>query len=395
MLLIDKNNFNYKHQDNSLLIINNPEIISKLYDIDDIISPKEFLKLEKIPYLKLIFILIYNKDKEYQEIFKRIKNREIIIYNHYPMIDPLPFDNFKYIEEKINKELITIIYKEENLEDIIEEGKIILIFSDDDIKIKREKIREIYKINEDINKTKFGKINSKRKTTFIIMNSQNIIPLPFDNIVKIYFHNFKLLSQEFIEFSKSYLHQGEIIINLDVSTETLPYLSLPFIREEKIVLKENPQRFLDESIKRTNTISLYPFIIIASILNEGKKGELTDINYEQDNISNHQICRTEGITKKIDEVYEILNKRYKIEKIDLPDQRFNKSTDLPDQRFNDSKELIEEIYKEHIYHLKDYENHIYTNNYKESKIINFDGLEYPKKIIKLNEEENIIFYYAI
>jgi hypothetical protein len=172
----------------------------------------------------LIFDLIDNQDFYFHIIFKILNLRvvkkegripEVVVINHSETIENIPLSIDKVFENKINKKEIKIKYSKnpyrikerwdmlsEISEEIIKtklEGGIILVITpgirESDFFIRklknaRREDLESYLLDENIHKTKFcrSKIYNKikEKTTVLVTDANNLLPLPYENIEIIY-----------------------------------------------------------------------------------------------------------------------------------------------------------------------------------------------------------------
>jgi len=231
--------FNFIEDRNQLLELSNKNLVESSLIVNMLIEEK------KLPFDILIIDLINNRDLNYHLIIKlfkysKIKDKELIIYNHY---DSLPFHIKNIKKEEKQKQDIKINYQEKDFK-IRDRKNIINNIADKISKINQKdiiilvivpglseskqlygKIKslrndnfEIYQLNENIEKTKFGRYIRKEKTNILIMESDSIIPLPYQNIEIIYdcymYSNnrgkFNYLYKEHLNLLKTYLNKGEI-----------------------------------------------------------------------------------------------------------------------------------------------------------------------------------------
>lgn len=533
MIVVNSNSFDYNldsYGDKIIALVNNKsEIMKTIYnDFNFISNTSDLLKLEKnnlvsstflidlliegkkIPFDTIIINLVRGKDLYYQLIinlmkYSQIKEKDLIIYNHY---ENLPF-YIKDVQEEKNKKEIKINFYDEVFKikerkemieiigdkisqlDIFSKKVLVIVPGLEESKYLFGKLRnlkrdnlEIYQIDNNIGKTKFIKYSRKEKITVLIMEAKNIIPLPYDDIEIIYdsymYTNnsgkINYFYKEHLNLLKTYLNQGQI--NLMVTEEFFnnsPNLGVPImsfketykyylkilrnnilepdliftdiVGEDRLIrlkktlknlnILNNKSILIDEEllfsiplnlrpalliykiIEDKNKLPLFPFIVLASIIekvryiNDGIKNddplvfylhkwlvfsrEFKNLVIEKDKLKtwckNNQLnfYNFEGIIEKVIEVYKVLSLKYNIE-IAI----FN-----IDNLMKKSLKFLEKAFKEYIYHIKHKEedNHIYTNNQEEVKIKRYLEYKYPEKIISFYQNRNnndqldeIVFY---
>lgn len=231
----------YKH----LKLIENEENLTDIENVN-LISSQLILKLIlnnfQIPFDILIFDLLNSKDFYYLLIINLVKIKKltvkIVIYNHCPSV-PFHIKKKDIKEDIIKKEDIKINFHnkgyslkelKDKLIDIDKETKILVIVNNKNesqylykiLKKERKTHLNIHQLNEKIN-------FREGKTTILIMENSNLIPLPHEDIEIIY-DNCKRIFKEYLDLLKTYLYQGEI--NLNISEEEfnkLPQINIPYI----------------------------------------------------------------------------------------------------------------------------------------------------------------------
>lgn len=450
---------------------------------------------------KLVFDLIDNKNFYCHLILNIVKyyniKIDIILLNHSDIIDNFSLNIDKIIDKNIDKGDIKITYSDNfynlkdrdkliedmflkiNVLDLKNQIVLALVPSIRDAKALYKKLKstkETYIINDDIDKTKFIKYHTKEKMIVLIMT--NLIPLPYNNITKVfdsymvsnYFENkFFYSSKDRSNLLKTYLNNNNNELDkLELTRMTTldffnksPTLTIPhipyhnlykfytilsneilfngIIKEDEIkkinktlinlnvISKENrilvdekllfsiPLNFrqaliiykilVDKILKDNNNNNIFPFIVLACIIDTIKIGDLKfyletwnifakefkTLDVKMEDLNNYLLFT---IINKVKQILFLLNNKYDIE-IGL----FN-----VDNLIDISKPLLTKIYKEYVYHIKEKDKEIiYTNNQEEAKLKLFNETLYPDKIIAFNQNRNnnkgiideIIFYLII
>ena len=444
---------------------------------------------------------------------------EIIVINHSDTLENIPLNTDKVLENKIRKneikvnysnspyrirerwEMLTEIY-EKVIKTKLEEGIILVVtpgvreseFLIRKIKNAKREDLESYLLDENIHKTKFGRFNTKNKTTVLVTDANNLLPLPYENIEIIYDcymrSNFNgdsisyssrersemlnnyifkegeiniMTSEEFYNKSPIFLppfipyhdlyryyilivrsakYRPEILFNSLVSEtkikeigQTLKDLNIVDRKrivgtnqytEGKILIDENilfsiplsfrPAFIIYKVIKSYSNLPLFPFIVLASIIDITKGNfysvedplifylntwlnftkEFKDLEVERNEIQDW--CKLNGLDyrifnallEKVREVYDALSKKYDIE-IGL----FN-----VENLMKKSIKFLEKVYKEYVFHRKDKINNIYTNKQEEVKLVKPEKFKYPDQVISFYQNRNnkkgemnqIVFY---
>ena len=556
MIVINSNNFDYNLEKYGEKIIGivltgkiKIDILSKILKDFNIVNNEEDLKsiekrnlvnskvlsksfIENNDHINsfdvLIFDLIDNQDFYFHIIFKILNLRavkkegripEIIVINHSDTLENIPLNTDKVLENKIRKneikvnysnspyrirerwEMLTEIY-EKVIKTKLEEGIILVVtpgvreseFLIRKIKNAKREDLESYLLDENIHKTKFGRFNTKNKTTVLVTDANNLLPLPYENIEIIYDcymrSNFNgdsisyssrersemlnnyifkegeiniMTSEEFYNKSPIFLppfipyhdlyryyilivrsakYRPEILFNSLVSEtkikeigQTLKDLNIVDRKrivgtnqytEGKILIDENilfsiplsfrPAFIIYKVIKSYSNLPLFPFIVLASIIDITKGNfysvedplifylntwlnftkEFKDLEVERNEIQDW--CKLNGLDyrifnallEKVREVYDALSKKYDIE-IGL----FN-----VENLMKKSIKFLEKVYKEYVFHRKDKINNIYTNKQEEVKLVKPEKFKYPDQVISFYQNRNnkkgemnqIVFY---
>lgn len=261
MQIIKTNCFDYNFEDYGdkiVAVVVNDENISQIYKGYLIKNQEDLTGLEKINFISakllvenieflkafdvLIFDLLANTDLYQHLIFQMYKYRketrkslELVVYNH---TQNYPFFCEKIIEKDCQKEDIKVEFHKESykikdrfklLDEISEKinevrlpGKIALIIVPGEIesqyifrklKTTRNENHAVFQLNQ----TNFVRYNTKEKTKIFIMQSNNMIPLPYENIELIYDtymvsnpQKTNYASKEHLEILKTYLRKGKI-----------------------------------------------------------------------------------------------------------------------------------------------------------------------------------------
>lgn len=335
MNIINSNFFNIKFdefkEENIAFVINNAECLKEIYKdfkfIDDeesllvveklnIISPQLILKLiiknKELPFQVLYFDFVNNKYFYYHLILKLIdiKNLKIktVIYNHLETF-PLKVES-KNIKEDYLKKDIKVNFHNKNykiserfslLDDIEEKisrlsnQNILVVLPGEieaqsfyfKIKKKRRQNLNIFILNDQISETKFKRIDieNREKTNILIMQANNMHPLPYKNIDIIFdsymrnFNQYKIsyLYQSHLELLKTYLYKGEI--NLMITEEFYKNSSLlgvpliPFYDVYKyyLMLLENnlvPELILEDIIFEKKIIEIKENLKNLNLIND-------------------------------------------------------------------------------------------------------------------------------
>ena len=300
MIVINSNNFDYNLEKYGEKIIGivltgkiKIDILSKILKDFNIVNNEEDLKsiekrnlvnskvlsksfIENNDHINsfdvLIFDLIDNQDFYFHIIFKILNLRavkkegripEIIVINHSDTLENIPLNTDKVLENKIRKneikvnysnspyrirerwEMLTEIY-EKVIKTKLEEGIILVVtpgvreseFLIRKIKNAKREDLESYLLDENIHKTKFGRFNTKNKTTVLVTDANNLLPLPYENIEIIYDCHLinrgdKIIysSKERSELLKDYIYkEGEInIMTSEEFYNKSPIFLPPFI----------------------------------------------------------------------------------------------------------------------------------------------------------------------
>ena len=322
MLVINSNSFEYNLDDylekKIAFVYSNLNSV-KQYQENNIyyVSSQEILYLilndKNIGYDVLIFDLLDSKDFYSLLIFNVIKIKKIdiqvIVYNHYPN---LPFEvKKKEIKTEISeKDKIKVNYHKngykikerfEMLNEIKEKlvvsklrNKNILVVVPGEresqylyrgLKSLRKDHLDVYILNDNINQTKFKKYSKNGTTTVLIMEANNLVPLPYDEIEVIYdcymrnFNKFKItyLYQQHLDLLKTYLYNGEI--NLMVTNEFFknsPQIGIPLIpyydvyKYYLMIVKNNlnPEKVFNNIIMNEKLIEIKETLTNLNLLNK-------------------------------------------------------------------------------------------------------------------------------
>jgi hypothetical protein len=397
MLIVDTNFFEYEFEKDktNLLVFDDCKLKSfnkvfgfkiikykedlKNLDQKNLISSSffRFLLSEKnLPFDFLIFDLLLNSQIVEQElkIIKDLRNPPgIHIYTHTSLINPLSLE-YKKIEKKKDKK-IEYIYNSKIEKDFTPFQNNIIILIVDDYDYFSDFKKDDLKIFFFNNLPKNYRI--KNKTSLLIAKPCDLIPLPDEIINKIYVMN-KVLYKEYFKFLENYLIEGKIF--LEISKEE--YENLPILNLNPVQKNIEIEKFLKEDL------DLFPFIVLISILEVVKEGNL--IYYLESFNNFYKIYKTIFVKLDlIDEFKIILDKivenYHKYKNYDLEEGEIN-----IEKLLDTSKSYLEKNYK--VYHLKDKINIIYTDNEILEKFEKSSQEGYPEKLIKSKKDKDIKFY---
>lgn len=443
-------------------------LISSKLVVDIILDDEDFLNNFSLVILNLtfnlnlynnIFLNIYREKLKKSYLLPKLK-----LYNYTENIEIFTL-NVKNIEfEKDYKDIKTEYLKEDILLEekfkIVKEtlksdkylGEIVLIFVDDKEEVYKHFMEKDFRV---INFSRNEKLDSRSvKKNILILDE--ITPLNYENIKTVF--DLSIMSKEIPELLKNYIRKSGVIhrLNTKENLDKLPIFNQPdFDRDSlyKYYIKilnnshYNPDSILDRYpvietfnelknlgivdknrllingelllkipldfrpslviyylIQYHSELPLYPFIVLASVINKKlehsailKFFEIWDsfintfLNLEVDKEDIEEWLETKDFDSKI--FIELLNKIKEVYYALYFDYKIELGKFYIEDLMPKAVDILIKAYKENVYKLKDRSEYFYSNGKKLVKLEKELVDKYPETIISFREKEDKIVSY--